>query len=799
MRVVIAGGAGFLGSHLCDQLIGEGHEVVCLDDLSTGRMQNIDHLLTHPNFSFSRCDISDGVHVPGQVDVVVNLASAASPPDYHRMPLETLRVGSSGTQALLELSASKGARFVMASTSEIYGDPLEHPQTESYWGNVNSVGPRSVYDEAKRYAEALTAAYVRSAGVNGGIVRIFNTYGPRMRAFDGRVVSTFIRQAQSGEPLTIFGDGSQTRSFCFVSDLVAGLVAMMISDETGPVNLGNPVERTVTELAQLVIEATGSSSVIEYHPLPTDDPTRRRPDIARAAATLGWVPTIGFDEGLATTVEWFRSNPWEQEAPVGEPDALDVRGADSVSAPLGDSPLRALVDVPDLPSSGLKVTVIGTGYLGAVHAAGMAMLGHDVLGVDTDEAKIAALQAGRAPFYEPGFDELLKEATAAGRLRFTTSLEEAADFGDVHFVCVGTPQVPGSDRADVSYLDAAVTRLATLARRDSLIVGKSTVPVGTAARLTQIVADHSALGVTIRLAWNPEFLRESMAIKDTLAPDRIVFGVIDAQSEQTMRAVYAPILDSGTPLIVTNLPTAELIKVAANSFLATKISFINLMAEVCEQSNADVVTLADAIGHDGRIGRAFLNAGLGFGGGCLSKDIRAFSARSAELGVVGVPDLLGVVDAVNLGRRRRVVELATQLVGGDLSGARIAVFGAAFKPGTDDVRNSPALHVARALAQAGANVRVHDPKALENAFAAAPELDFSAEVDKAVDQADVVLHLTEWEDYRHLDPARLVGLVRTPILIDARNSLDLQHWDRAGWATHSLGHTDVRTPELAAN
>ncbi|MBO1753709.1 nucleotide sugar dehydrogenase [Allobranchiibius sp. CTAmp26] len=795
MRVVIAGGAGFLGSHLSDRMIGRGHSVVCLDDLSTGRMQNVEHLLSHSAFSFDRCDISGGVEVAGTVDAVINLASAASPPDYHRMPLETLRVGSAGTEALLKLSVAKGARFVMASTSEIYGDPLEHPQRESYWGNVNSIGPRSVYDEAKRYAEALTAAYVRTEGLNGAIARIFNTYGPRMRAFDGRVVSTFIRQALRGEPLTIFGDGSQTRSFCYVSDLVAGLDAMLTSQDPGPINLGNPVERTVTELAELVIAATNSSSTIDYLPLPTDDPTRRRPDIGRATAALQWVPEVDFDEGLAATIDWFRHDTADLDGPLWG----DLDGEAEELGRIVERPVVSPVDNPLAVASGLKVTVIGTGYLGAVHAAGMAMVGHDVLGVDTDAHKIAALQAGETPFYEPGFAELLAEAIASGRLRFTTSFEEAAEFGDVHFVCVGTPQVPGSDRADVSHLDAAVTRLVSLTRRDCVIIGKSTVPVGTAVRLTRIVADHGAPGVDIRLAWNPEFLRESMAVKDTLAPDRIVFGVADAESERVMRAVYAPVLAAGTPLIVTNLATAELIKVAANSFLATKISFINLMAEVCEHADADVVTLADAIGHDARIGRAFLNAGLGFGGGCLSKDIRAFSARSAELGVSGVPDLLGVVDDVNLRRRRRVVELATQLVGGDIAGRRVAVLGAAFKPGTDDIRNSPALFVALALAQAGAEVRVHDPQALDNVANAAPELHGCADIDAAVEQADIVLHLTEWEDYGRLDPALIAGLVRSPIVLDARNCLDIEHWTRGGWEVHSLGHTNIRTPAAFAS
>ncbi|HWG25083.1 MAG TPA: UDP-glucuronic acid decarboxylase family protein [Actinospica sp.] len=313
-RIVVTGGAGFLGSHLCEFLTGRGDEVVCVDDLSTGRLDNIRHLLESLSFTFIQADVSAGLEVRGRIDAVAHLASPASPPDYHRRPLETLAVGSRGTEHALKLAALHGARFVLASTSEVYGDPAVHPQHEEYWGNVNPVGPRSVYDESKRFAEALTSAYRRTMDVNTGVVRIFNTYGPRMRPYDGRVVTSFITQALCQTPLTIYGDGKQTRSFCYVDDLIHGIAAMIDSAEPGPVNLGNPEEYTVAELADMVLAITGSSSTIEYHRLPTDDPTRRRPDIAKARSVLGWSPRIDVELGLRNTVDWFRTRPEEVNA-----------------------------------------------------------------------------------------------------------------------------------------------------------------------------------------------------------------------------------------------------------------------------------------------------------------------------------------------------------------------------------------------------------------------------------------------------------------------------------------------------
>jgi dTDP-glucose 4,6-dehydratase len=307
MRTVVTGGAGFLGSHLCDALIARGDLVVCLDNLSTGRLENIAHLIGHPGFEVAESDVSMGIEVDGPVDAIAHLASAASPPDYQRLPLETLAVGSRGTENALRLAESKAARFVLASTSEVYGDPMVHPQTEEYWGNVNPIGPRSIYDEAKRFAEALTFAYRHARGLNVGIIRIFNTYGPRMSATDGRVVTNFITQALNSDPLTIYGDGRQTRSFCYIDDLIRGLLKMIDSVESGPINLGNPEEFAIVDFAELVLRITGSSSPIVYHPLPEDDPTRRRPDIGKARMALGWQPEVRVEEGVRRTTEWLRS------------------------------------------------------------------------------------------------------------------------------------------------------------------------------------------------------------------------------------------------------------------------------------------------------------------------------------------------------------------------------------------------------------------------------------------------------------------------------------------------------------
>ena len=435
----------------------------------------------------------------------------------------------------------------------------------------------------------------------------------------------------------------------------------------------------------------------------------------------------------------------------------------------------------------MRISVIGTGYLGAVHAACMAELGHEVLGVDSDVRKIDALTDGQAPFYEPGLADMLVANVEAGRLHFSTSLLDAAEFGDVHFICVGTPQQQDSLHADLSSLHAVIEGLVPHLAHDCLLVGKSTVPVGTAPRLSARIQQFAVPGIRVGLAWNPEFLREGFAIEDTLRPERLVVGATSTEDDAVLRDVYAQLIAGGTPYIRTDLATAELAKVAANAFLATKISFINAMANVCEAAEADVVTLADVLGHDGRIGRRFLSAGLGFGGGCLGKDIRAFIARASELGVADSVQFLEQVDAINKTRRKRAVDLAREMAGGTFSGCNVAVLGAAFKPETDDVRDSPALSVAEAIRTAGATVRVHDPKAIDNARRSHPELEFVDDVAKACEAADVVLHLTEWQQYREVDPVALRQVVRVPRILDGRNVLPYARWREAGWTVHAMG------------
>jgi UDPglucose 6-dehydrogenase len=438
----------------------------------------------------------------------------------------------------------------------------------------------------------------------------------------------------------------------------------------------------------------------------------------------------------------------------------------------------------------MRISVIGTGYLGAVHAACMACLGHEVVGYDTDSAKVEALSRGSSPFYEPEFEVLLESVLATGRLRFTSCAEEAVRGAKLHFICVGTPQQLGSDAADLRFVDAAVQTVADLADCDGLIVGKSTVPVGTAQRLADRLGGDTS---RLELAWNPEFLREGKAVRDTLHPDRLVFGVTSEYAEKSLLEVYGKIIDEGTPHITTDLATAEMVKVAANSFLATKISFINAMAEVCEVANADVVTLSQALGYDERIGRRFLNAGLGFGGGCLPKDIRAFSARAGELGASDALTFLREIDKINMRRRDKVVAVAGAMLGGDFLSKNVAVLGAAFKPESDDVRDSPALNVAAAMHLKGAAVRVHDPKAIPNARRRFPTLTYCENAEDACRNTDLIVLATEWDEYRNMDPRRLLSIVREPRLLDARNAVDHHFWSDAGWRVYALGRGVLNT------
>ena len=433
-----------------------------------------------------------------------------------------------------------------------------------------------------------------------------------------------------------------------------------------------------------------------------------------------------------------------------------------------------------------RISIIGTGYLGLTHAVCMADLGHQVLAIDVDAAKIAKAARGEAPFFEPGLEPLLRKNLDSGRLRFTGSFAEIGEFGDVHFLCVGTPQAAGGN-ADLSHLHAATAALAPHLTRETLLVGKSTVPVGTARQLLAQARAAAPAGDLVDLAWNPEFLREGHAVRDSLTPDRIVLGVTSEQAVRTLQAVYDTPLAAGIPMLTMDLETAELVKVAANSFLATKISFINVMAEMCEATGADVTRLADAIGLDDRIGRKFLSPGLGFGGGCLPKDIRAFRYTAAEKNVGSLVDLLTTVDAINLGRRDRVIALARQAVGGELDGKRIAVLGAAFKPNSDDIRDSPSLAISGRLAGEGAIVTVHDPVAIPNAARVRPDLRYADSVHVAAEGVDLVLHLTEWADYCAIDPAALAEIVAAPVLVDARCTLDAALWRSAGWSVHVPG------------
>ena len=433
-----------------------------------------------------------------------------------------------------------------------------------------------------------------------------------------------------------------------------------------------------------------------------------------------------------------------------------------------------------------RLSVIGTGYLGATHAICMVELGYDVIGLDVDETKVARLRSGQVPFYEPGLPELLAKHIDGGHLRFTTSYSEIAEFADIHFVCVGTPQRKDSLAADVSHVEAAFSSLAPHLTRKALVVGKSTVPAGTAERMEKLTLSLAPCQ-DVEIAWNPEFLREGFAVDDTLRPDRLVFGVHSAWAEEQIRSAFEPVIAAGTPVVITDFATAELVKVAANSFLATKISFINAMAEVCEVTGGDVTKLAEAIGHDARIGRRFLSAGLGFGGGCLPKDIRAFIARAEELDVDQAVSFLREVDRINIRRRERTVDIGLDLVEGSYEGRHVAVLGAAFKPNSDDIRDSPALDVAASIGRRGGVVVVYDPQAIANARRTYPELNYAESLTAAVTGADVILLLTEWDEFRSMRPEEVGHLVSRRAIVDGRNVLDPVMWRAAGWHYRALG------------
>jgi UDPglucose 6-dehydrogenase len=433
----------------------------------------------------------------------------------------------------------------------------------------------------------------------------------------------------------------------------------------------------------------------------------------------------------------------------------------------------------------MKITVIGLGYLGATHAVAMAKVGHQVIGIEPNQQKIDSLVQGKAGFFEPGLDEELAKQIAGGRIEFKLAHDESSRDADIHFICVGTPQTPGSMAADTRYLESAIRDVAPYLRSDALVVGKSTVPVGTAVKLTAQLAQATAFDQP-NLAWNPEFLREGTALEDSLNPDRLVIGVTNERSEELLRKVFAPMIDAGVPFLVTDLATAELVKAAANAFLATKISFINAMAEIAEVSGADASQLAKAIGYDERIGNKFLRNGVGFGGGCLPKDIRALMARAEELGVGESVAYLHEIDKINLRRRDRVIQLLKAELG-SLLGKRVLILGAAFKPDSDDVRDSPALAIALLAKGEGADVVVHDPVALHGVALKHPELHLEQDLAKAFIDADALVLATEWKEYRELDPTSVS--VRNKFIIDGRNVLDIAKWQQAGFRVSALGRT----------
>ena len=763
-RAVLTGGAGFVGSHIAERLLANDIDVVCLDNFVTGSAQNIAHLQGLAGFTLVETDVSKYIEVPGPIDYVLHFASPASPVDYAELPIQTLKVGSLGTLNTLGLAKEKGARYLLASTSETYGDPLVHPQPESYWGNVNPVGPRACYDEAKRFAEALTTAYRTKHGVDTAIMRIFNTYGPRMRANDGRAIPNFVTQALADAPITVHGDGSQTRSVCHVDDLVEGALRLLFSDLSGPVNIGNPHEMSVLELAGLVCELSGSDSPIRFVDRPQDDPSQRQPDITLARTELEWEPKVDVRDGLLETIAWFRdraaiASQYVSPAPHGSPVA-------------NGHPRQ-------------NVAVIGSGYVGAVTAACLAFLGHSVRGLDIDSTRAGQLNDGQAPFHEPGLPEMLQAALSTGRLRFTDQPAEALSEADFVFLCVGTPPRPDGS-PDLRQLEIAIQSLAPHLRADAVIVNKSTVPVGS-GNWTRTILEESLpedRDRPYRVVSNPEFLREGCAIDDFLYPDRVVLGG-ERSDVSRVADLYQPVLEQSFTggrsgfrpgLVVTGLASAEMIKYAANAFLATKISFANEVAQMCELFGADVREVLPAIGADHRVGRAFLNPGIGWGGSCFGKDVSALISSSEEYGYV--PSMLQATVAINeIQRATAVRKLQRELH--VLKGRRVALLGLTFKPGTDDLRDAPALDIARRLLAAGVKVSAFDPiaKQLPEEFGA---VRLTADVYEAADRADAVLVTTEWPEFRLLDPVQLRRVMRGDLVVDGRNCLPEAKFVAAG-------------------
>lgn len=770
-RAVLTGGAGFVGSHLAERLLGCDIDVICLDNFITGTPDNVAHLQGHDGFRLMKVDVSDFISIPGPVDYVLHFASPASPVDYAEFPIQTMKAGSLGTFHTLGLAKEKGARYLLASTSETYGDPLVHPQPESYWGNVNPVGPRACYDEAKRFAEALTTSYRTKHGVNTAIMRIFNTYGPRMRPNDGRAIPNFVNQALAGEPITVQGDGSQTRSLCYVDDLVEGALRLLFSDLAGPVNVGNPHEMAILELAELIRELTGSDSRLTYSPRPQDDPSQRQPDITLARNQLQWEPQVDVREGLRATIEWFRHGD-NEESNFNRPETTAVRA--------------------ELAEPQYRIAVVGTGYVGAVTATCFAFLGHSVIGLDSDSSRAGQLNNGQAPFVEPGLSELLKSTLSTDRLRFTDRPAEALSKADFVILCVGTPPGP-TGSPDLSQLEIAVQSMVPFLRPDVVIVNKSTVPVGSGNWIRTVIEEAMAEGSQspFHVVSNPEFLREGSAIEDFLYPDRIVLGGVTADVNR-VAALYQPVLDQcfdggragiRPALISTDIASAEMIKYAANAFLAMKISFANEIARLCEFFGADVREVLPAIGADARIGTSFLNPGIGWGGSCFGKDVAALIASGQEFGYS--PPMLRATVEINETQRASAVRKIQQELH-ILKGRRIAVLGLTFKPGTDDLRDAPALDVVRRLISGGAVVSAFDPvvKSLPVEFAA---VRLTLDVYEAADRADAVLVATEWPEFRLVDPAELRRVMRGDLVVDGRNCLPEEDFKRSGLRVVGFG------------
>jgi nucleotide sugar dehydrogenase len=771
-RAVLTGGAGFIGSHLAEQLLDVGIDVVCIDNFVTGSPDNVEHLLGRDGFRLIRADVSDYLAVPGPVEYVLHFASPASPIDYAQLPIQTLKVGSVGTLHTLGLAKEKGARYLLASTSETYGDPLVHPQPETYWGNVNPVGPRACYDEAKRFAEATTTAYRTFHGVNTAIMRIFNTYGPRMRPNDGRAIPTFVTQAMNGQPITVAGNGSQTRSVCYVDDLVEGALRLLFSELHGPVNIGNPHEMSVLDLAKMVREISGTDSEITFIPRPQDDPSLRRPDITIARTELGWEPGVLVTDGLARTVDWFRD--YLQQA--------------------GGQPRRRLDPAPRARGAERrqKVAVIGTGYVGAVTATCLAWLGHDVCGLDIDPTRAGQLNQGQVPFHEPGLDALLAETLNANRLRFTSDAAAALSEVDVIFLCVGTP-TSANGIPDLMQFESALQTVAPYVRKGTVLVNKSTVPVG-CGNLARTILEEALLTSDqpiFHVVSNPEFLREGSAIADFLHPDRVVLGG-DELGVSSVTALYRPVLEQAfdggrrsrkPSLITTELASAEMIKYAANVFLATKISFANEIANLCELVGADAREVLPAVGADHRIGPSFLSPGLGWGGSCFGKDVAALAATGQEYGYTA--SMLRAAVEVNEQQRASAVRKLQRDLH-VLKGRRIAILGLSFKPGTDDLRDAPALDIAGRLLAAGAIVSAYDPvvKNLPDELAA---VRIAADPYDAAYRVDAIVLATEWPEFLDLDAGDLRRAMRGDLFLDGRNFVSPTEFAAAGMRVEGFG------------